>query len=201
LSELLKATLEHLYLTVVSLTLSVIIGVTIGTFIARHRRVASVVIAVAGVIYTIPSLALFGLLVPLLGLGVKPTIVGLVLYSQLMIIRNTYVGINSVDPSVLDASRGMGMTRFEILRMVELPLALPVIIAGIKNIAVMTIGVAAVAAVIGAGGLGMFVYNGINRRIMGLVLTGVLIMSILSIASETLLHRFEITLTPEHKRR
>jgi len=201
LSELLKATLEHLYLTGVSLTLSVLIGVTIGTFIARHRRVASVVIAVAGIIYTIPSLALFGLLVPLLGLGVKPTLVALVLYSQLMIIRNTYVGINSVDPSVLDASRGMGMTRFEILRMVEFPLALPVIMAGIKNVAVMTIGVTAVAAVIGAGGLGMLVYNGLNRRIMSLVLTGVIIMSILSIASETLLHRFEITLTPEHKRR
>ena len=115
--------------------------------------------------------------------------------------KSSYVGINSVDPSVLDASRGMGMTRFEILRMVEFPLALPVIMAGIKNIAVMTIGVAALAAVIGAGGLGMFVYNGINRRIMSLVLTGVIIMSILSIASETLLHRFEITLTPEHKRR
>ena len=126
---------------------------------------------------------------------------GLTLIFVGIMTKSSYVGINSVDPSVLDASRGMGMTRFEILRMVEFPLALPVIMAGIKNIAVMTIGVAALAAVIGAGGLGMFVYNGINRRIMSLVLTGVIIMSILSIASETLLHRFEITLTPEHKRR
>lgn len=200
MSELLRAILEHVYLTIVSLTFSVMIGVTIGILIARHRRVASVAIAAAGIIYTIPSLALFGLLIPLLGLGVKPTIVALVLYSQLMIIRNTCVGINSVDPSVIDASRGMGMTRFQILRMVELPFALPVIMAGIKNIAVMIIGIAAIAAVIGAGGLGMLVYNGISRRIIRLVLTGVVLMSVLGIVSEALLHRFEIILTPGHKR-
>ena len=200
MNELLKATFEHLYLTVVSLILSVGIGVTIGILIARHKRVAAVVTAAAGIIYTIPSLALFGLLVPLFGLGVKPTIVALVLYSQLMIIRNTYVGINAVDASVLDASRGMGMTRFQILRMVELPLALPVIMAGVKNVAVMTIGIAAIAAVIDAGGLGMLVFNGIARLNKSLVVTAVIIMSVLSIASETLLHRLEIILTPERKR-
>lgn len=195
-----SATLRHVYITVMTVIISIVIGVSIGVLIAKHKRLASVTIGIAGIIYTIPSLALLGMLVPFVGLGIKPTIIALVLYSQLMIIRNTYVGINSVDPAIVGASIGMGMTRFQVLRMVELPLALPIIMAGVKNIAVMTIGIAAIAALIGAGGLGGLIYRGIFRVDYRLILSGVIVMSLLSIASEFLLGKVGDYFTPERRR-
>jgi osmoprotectant transport system permease protein len=192
-----SATLRHVYITVTAVIISIVTGVSIGMFIAKHKRLASIIIGIAGIIYTIPSLALLGILVSFVGFGIKPTIIALVLYSQLMIIRNTYVGINSVDPAIVEASIGMGMTRFQLLRMVELPLALPIIMAGVKNIAVMTIGIAAIAALIGAGGLGGLIYKGIFRVDYKLILTGVIVMSLLSIASEFLLGKVGDYFTPE----
>ncbi len=192
-----SATLRHVYITVTAVIISIVTGVSIGMFIAKHKRLASIIIGIAGIIYTIPSLALLGILVSFVGFGIKPTIIALVLYSQLMIIRNTYVGINSVDPAIVEASIGMGMTRFQLLRMVELPLALPIIMAGVKNIAVMTIGIAAIAALIGAGGLGGLIYKGIFRVDYKLILSGVIVMSLLSIASEFLLGKVGDYFTPE----
>ncbi len=192
-----SATLRHVYITVTAVIISIVTGVSIGMFIAKHKRLASIIIGIAGIIYTIPSLALLGILVSFVGFGIKPTIIALVLYSQLMIIRNTYVGINSVDPAIVEASIGMGMTRFQLLRMVELPLALPIIMAGVKNIAVMTIGIAAIAALIGAGGLGGLIYKGIFRLDYKLILSGVIVMSLLSIASEFLLGKVGDHFTPE----
>jgi osmoprotectant transport system permease protein len=192
-----SATLRHVYITVTAVIISIVTGVSIGMFIAKHKRLASIIIGIAGIIYTIPSLALLGILVSFVGFGIKPTIIALVLYSQLMIIRNTYVGINSVDPAIVEASIGMGMTRFQLLRMVELPLALPIIMAGVKNIAVMTIGIAAIAALIGAGGLGGLIYKGIFRVDYKLILSGVIVMSLLSIASEFLLGKVGDHFTPE----
>jgi osmoprotectant transport system permease protein len=191
------ATLRHARITVTAVIISIVIGVSIGMLIAKHKRLASIIIGIAGIIYTIPSLALLGILVSFVGFGIKPTIIALVLYSQLMIIRNTYVGINSVDPAIVEASIGMGMTRFQLLRMVELPLALPIIMAGVKNIAVMTIGIAAIAALIGAGGLGGLIYKGIFRVDYKLILSGVIVMSLLSIASEFLLGKVGDHFTPE----
>lgn len=192
-----SATLRHVYITVTAVIISIVTGVSIGMLIAKHKRLASIIIGIAGIIYTIPSLALLGILVSFVGFGIKPTIIALVLYSQLMIIRNTYVGINSVDPAIVEASIGMGMTRFQLLRMVELPLALPIIMAGVKNIAVMTIGIAAIAALIGAGGLGGLIYKGIFRVDYKLILSGVIVMSLLSIASEFLLGKVGDHFTPE----
>lgn len=192
-----SATLRHVYITVTAVIISIVIGVSIGMLIAKRKRLASIIIGIAGIIYTIPSLALLGILVSFVGFGIKPTIIALVLYSQLMIIRNTYVGINSVDPAIVEASIGMGMTRFQLLRMVELPLALPIIMAGVKNIAVMTIGIAAIAALIGAGGLGGLIYKGIFRVDYKLILSGVIVMSLLSIASEFLLGKVGDHFTPE----
>ena len=194
-----SATLRHVYITVTAVIISIVTGVSIGMLIARHKRLASIIIGIAGIIYTIPSLALLGILVSFVGFGIKPTIIALVLYSQLMIIRNTYVGINSVDPAIVEASTGMGMTRFQLLRMVELPLALPIIMAGVKNIAVMTIGIAAIAALIGAGGLGGLIYKGIFRVDYKLILSGVIVMSLLSIASEFLLGKVGDYFTPERR--
>ena len=195
-----SATLRHIYITVTTVIISIVVGVSIGMLIAKHKRLASVVMGIAGIIYTIPSLALLGILVSFVGFGIKPTIIALVLYSQLMIIRNTYVGINSVDPAIVEASTGMGMTRFQLLRMVKLPLALPIIMAGVKNIAVMTIGIAAIAALIGAGGLGGLIYKGIFRVDYKLILSGVIVMSLLSIASEFLLGKVGDYFTPERRR-
>jgi osmoprotectant transport system permease protein len=195
-----SATLRHVYITVMTVIISIVIGVSIGVLIAKHKRLASVTMGIAGIIYTIPSLALLGILVPFVGLGIKPTIIALVLYSQLMIIRNTFVGINSVDPAIVEASTGMGMTRFQVLRMVELPLALPIIMAGVKNIAVMTIGIAAIAALIGAGGLGGLIYKGIFRVDYRLILSAVIVMSLLSIASEFLLGKVGDYFTPQRRR-
>lgn len=192
-----SATLRHVYITVTAVIISIVTGVSIGMLIAKHKRLSSIIIGIAGIIYTIPSLALLGILVSFVGFGIKPTIIALVLYSQLMIIRNTYVGINSVDPAIVEASIGMGMTRFQLLRMVELPLALPIIMAGVKNIAVMTIGIAAIAALIGAGGLGGLIYKGIFRVDYKLILSGVIVMSLLSIASEFLLGKVGDHFTPE----
>jgi len=192
-----SATLRHVYITVTAVIISIVTGISIGILIAKHKRLASIIIGIAGIIYTIPSLALLGILVSFVGFGIKPTIIALVLYSQLMIIRNTYVGINSVDPAIVEASIGMGMTRFQLLRMVELPLALPIIMAGVKNIAVMTIGIAAIAALIGAGGLGGLIYKGIFRVDYKLILSGVIVMSLLSIASEFLLGKVGDHFTPE----
>jgi len=192
-----SATLRHVYITVTAVIISIVTGVSIGMLIAKHKRLASIIIGIAGIIYTIPSLALLGILVSFVGFGIKPTIIALVLYSQLMIIRNTYVGINSVDPAIVEASIGMGMTRFQLLRMVELPLALPIIMAGVKNIAVMTIGIAALAVLIGAGGLGGLIYKGIFRVDYKLILSGVIVMSLLSIASEFLLGKVGDHFTPE----
>ncbi len=194
-----SATLDHVYITVTAVIISILTGVSIGMLIAKHKRLASIIIGIAGIIYTIPSLALLGILVSFVGFGIKPTIIALVLYSQLMIIRNTYVGINSVDPAIVEASTGMGMTRFQLLRMVELPLALPIIMAGVKNIAVMTIGIAAIAALIGAGGLGGLIYKGIFRVDYKLILSGVIVMSLLSIASEFLLGKVGDYFTPERR--
>lgn len=194
-----SATLRHVYITVTAVIISIVTGVSIGMFIAKHKRLASIIIGIAGIIYTIPSLALLGILVSFVGFGIKPTIIALVLYSQLMIIRNTYVGINSVDPAIVEASIGMGMTRFQLLRMVKLPLALPIIMAGVKNIAVMTIGIAAIAALIGAGGLGGLIYKGIFRVDYKLILSGVIVMSLLSIASEFLLGKVGDYFTPERR--
>ena len=160
--QVLELTLQHIQVTLVAVILAVAIGVPLGILIARWRRLDSLVLGVAGLLYTIPSLALFAFLLPFLGLGVKPTILALILYSQLAIVRNTAVGINNVDRAIIEAATGMGMTHQQILRKVELPLALPVIMAGVRTVTVMDIGVATIAAYIGAGGLGVHLFRGIN---------------------------------------
>ena len=155
-------TVEHLDIIALSIGIAVPIGVVLGVLITADRRLATVVIWLAGIMMTIPSIALFGLLIPFLGIGDPPVVVALVLYSQLPIIRNTYVGITQVDPAAVEAGRGLGMTRWERLRRVQLPIALPVVMAGVRNAVVILIGIAAIGAYIGAGGLGSPIFNGIT---------------------------------------
>jgi osmoprotectant transport system permease protein len=186
-NQLLEQTLEHIGLTLVSLFLAVLVAVPAGIFVARKVRFAPGTIGFAGILQTIPSIALLGFLIPLLGIGVKPAIFALFLYALLPILRNTFTGIQEVDPAVTEAARGMGMTPRQILRQVELPLAIPVIFAGIRTATVINVGVATLAAYIGGGGLGEFIFNGISLNNSTMILAGAIPSALLAIIFDQLL--------------
>lgn len=154
-------TLGHLIITFVTTILAILIGVSLGILITRIRSLYDPVIKVAGMLYTIPSLALFGIMIPIVGIGLKPAIIALTLYSLLAIIRNTAVGLDDVDAPVIESARGMGMTNAQILFRVELPLALPVIFAGIRIAVISTISLATLASFFGARSLGNLIFEGI----------------------------------------
>jgi osmoprotectant transport system permease protein len=194
--QVLVLTMEHLQVTVVAVLLAVAIGVPLGILVTRLRWLHPPVLGAAGVLYTIPSLALFAFFIPFLGLGVKPTIIALVLYSQLAIIRNTAVGINTVDRAIVEAAQGMGMTNRQILRMVQLPLALPIVMAGVRTVTVMSIGVATIAAYIGAGGLGVLIFRGIASLYPEQIIAGAVPVALLAILADHLLARLETALRP-----
>ncbi len=182
-----RLTLEHLQISAVSCLLAILTACPLGVLVSRARWLAPPVLAAAGIFYTIPSVALFALLIPLLGLGVKPTVLVLVLYSQLALIRNTAVGINEVDAALLQAAQGMGMTNAQRFWRVEVPLAIPVIFAGVRTATVMAIGLASIAAYIGAGGLGVLIFQGISTGNTDQVLTGAVAVSILSLLADAIL--------------
>jgi osmoprotectant transport system permease protein len=181
--------IEHLSLITVAISIAIVTGVPIGVRITQNRAAADRVLYAAAVIMTIPSIALFGLLIPILsiigqGIGYLPAVVALVLYSQLPIIRNTYTAIMNIDPALREAARGMGMTPFQRLKEVELPIALPVIINGVRNATVLNIAVATIATYIGAGGLGTFISRGISQTDIRQLLTGALAVSVLAILAD-----------------
>ncbi|MFP4071384.1 MAG: ABC transporter permease [Desulfovibrionales bacterium] len=186
LEQTLFLTWEHIWLVGLSLFIATITGIPIGIAITKNKRIAAKILGSANIMMTIPSIALFGLMLPILavfgfGLGKVPAVIALVLYSELPIIRNTYVAINNVDPALVDAGRGMGLPKWKLLKEVEIPLAIPVILAGLRTAAVMNIGIAAIAAYIGAGGLGVFIQQGIARSYEEMILTGALSVSMLAI--------------------
>jgi osmoprotectant transport system permease protein len=191
-----KLTLEHIEVAMMAVIISTIIGVAIGIVITRIRKLATPAIGIAGVIYTIPSLALFGMLIPFIGIGVKPAVIALVLYSQLVLIRNTFVGITHIDRAVIEAGKGMGMSSWQFLRMVELPLALPVIMAGIRTAAVMNIGITTIAAYIGAGGLGWLIFRGIASVYTEQIIAGAVPVILLAIGTDYFFVLLERFLTP-----
>jgi osmoprotectant transport system permease protein len=189
--KLLEQTLAHIGLTFTSLLLSILIGVPLGIWISRKPSWSGTVLNTAGVLQTIPSIALLGFMIPLLGIGAKPAIVALMLYAFLPIIRNTYTGIAGVNPAVTDAARGMGMTPTQVLLKVELPLAMPVIIAGIRTATVINVGVATLAAYIAAGGLGEFIFGGIALNNTNMILAGAIHAAMLAILFDFLLGRVQ----------
>lgn len=192
--ELLGLVGQHLVLVLLSTAVAVALGVPLGILMSRRPRLARPVLALAGVLQTIPSLALFGFLLPLPlvgGVGARTAIVALVLYALLPILRNTYTGILQVDPAVAEAATGLGMTDGQRLRMVELPLALPVILAGVRIAAVVSVGTATIAAAVGAGGLGTYVFRGLATVDTRLVLAGAVPAAVLALAVDTLLAQVE----------
>lgn len=186
-AEILDQTLEHMALTFIALAIAVMVGVPISILCTRYRSLANPVLGAVGIIQTIPSIALLGFMLPLLGIGAVPAIVALFLYALLPIVRNTYAGIDEVDTAVVESARGMGMTDLQILQKVELPLAVPVIFAGIRTATVINVGVATLCALIGAGGLGEYIFRGIALNNGVMIMAGALPAALLAIFFDNLL--------------
>jgi osmoprotectant transport system permease protein len=182
---------QHAWVVSIAVAIAILTGVPIGIWITFNEKAAEVVLYIAGIIMTIPSIALFGIMIPLLsligyGIGTVPAIVALVLYSQLPIIRNTYAAIKNVEPNIIDAGTGMGMTRWQVLGKVQLPMALSVIFAGVRVAVVMSIGIGAIAAYIGAGGLGRFIFQGISQTYDAMINCGAVTVAIMAVVVDYL---------------
>jgi osmoprotectant transport system permease protein len=193
-SEILDATLDHLTLVLISMALAIAIAVPLGMLIVQHRHLRSIALGIASVFQTIPSLALFGFLIPIPfigGIGRRTAIVALVLYALLPILRNTYVGLTGIDPAILEAAEAMGMTNSQILLRVRFPLALSIILAGIRTATVITIGVATIAAAIGAGGLGTFIFRGVAMVSDAVILAGAIPAALLALLADLFLGLLE----------
>lgn len=210
-AELARLTLEHLGLVAASIAIAAAIGIPVGIWLTRRPQFSKPVLAVANIGQTVPSLALFGILIPLNltlfnvklvgGIGARTAVVALVLYALLPIIRNTYTGINQVDPAVREAGRAMGMTDWQLLLKVELPLALEVILAGVRVATVITVGTATVAAAIDAGGLGRYIFRGLRMNDNELILAGALSAAAIAMAADALLGWVERRFAPGRMRR
>ena len=189
--DIITATFDHIQLTLIALVLANLIAIPLGVLLTRYRRWAEPIIGVTAVFQTIPSLALLGLMIPLLGIGALPAIVALTIYGLLPILRNTYTGILGVNPAAVEAGVGMGMTSWQVLFMVELPLALSVIMAGIRTATVLLVGVATLAALVGAGGLGELIFRGISMANQELILAGALPAALLALGFDYMLKKVE----------
>lgn len=194
--ELLVKTGEHAMISFTSLFLGVIVAVPLGIILSRMKKVAGFVVMIASLLQTIPSLAFLALMVPILGVGKVPAIVALFIYSLLPILRNTYIGMIGVDSDLIDAAKGMGMTSMQLVYRVEFPSALPTIMAGIKLSSVYVIAWATLASYIGAGGLGDFIFSGLNNYLPALIIGGTIPVTILALLTNFVFSKVEERLTP-----
>ena len=188
--EILEAMLAHLLLVVTAMAIAIAIGLPLGLLIVHRPTLRNISLGIASIFQTIPSLALFGFLIPIPfigGIGRRTAIVALVLYALLPILRNTYVGLTSIDAAVLEAAEAMGMTDSQIVWRVRFPLALPVILAGIRTATILTIGIATIAAAIGAGGLGTFIFRGVAMVSDAVILAGAIPAALLAILTDVFL--------------
>jgi osmoprotectant transport system permease protein len=200
-ATMVRALLEHLQLTGLAVALAVLVGVPLGIQLSRERWLAGPVLAIVSAVQTVPSVALLGFLVPLLGIGAKPAVVALFLYSLLPIVRNTFAGLDQVDAAAVDAARGLGMREHQVLRHVTIPQALPVLMAGVRTSAVLGVGVATLAALIGAGGLGSLIFRGIAMVDTRTILAGAVPAAVLALALDGVLALVERWITPAGLRR
>lgn len=187
----LRYLLQHLWLTASSLGIALLIALPLGVAAARSRAVRGPLLGLLGIIYTIPSLALFVLLIPLLGLGRVPAVLALVAYAQVILVRNIAVGLDGVDAAVLEAATGMGMSSWQRFRRVEAPLAMPVMLAGVRVATLAIIGIGTIAAFINAGGLGTLLFMGVAQSHPGKIIAGAVAVSALALAANAGLHRLE----------
>jgi osmoprotectant transport system permease protein len=182
---------EHLRMTLVALAISLVIAIPLGWLLARVKWLQGPVLGVLGVIYTIPSLSLFVLLIPLFGLGLLPAIIALVAYAQLVLVRNVFVGLTGIDPAINEAARGMGMNVWQQFAQVEFPLALPLILAGTRLATLAIVGIGTIAAFINAGGLGTLLFQGVATGNRPKIVAGTLAVAILAFAINALLRSLE----------
>ncbi|GIO22214.1 glycine betaine/carnitine/choline transport system permease protein OpuCB [Oceanobacillus sp. J11TS1] len=196
-NELIIKTWEHLYISMAAILLGVFVAVPLGILLSRAPNFADRFISFIGILQTIPSLAILAFFIPILGVGKLPAIIALFFYSLLPILRNTYIGIRDVNPAVVEAGKGMGMSALQSIIKVELPMALPVIMAGIRLSTVYLIGWATLAAFIGGGGLGDFIFDGLNLYQPSLIIAGTVPATILALIADRLLAFLENRLMPE----
>ena len=183
--------IQHMYLTFLAILIITVIGIAVGIYMTRNKVIAGFIMGTVNIIYTIPSIALFGFLVALTGVGNKSALIALCIYGLLPVIRNTYVGINEVDPFLIQAATGMGSTDRQLLLKVQIPLALPVIFAGFRTMVVMTIALGAIASFIGAGGLGVAIWRGITTNFPEMTFAGSLLVAGLAFVVDFILGLIE----------
>ncbi|WLT00997.1 ABC transporter permease [Lactobacillus helsingborgensis] len=196
-SELLVKTWQQIYISAISLALGIIVAIPLSIILMKFPRVAKIVIAIASMLQTIPALALLAMMIPFFGVGRLPAIIALFLYSLMPILRNTYVGLTGVNQDTIDSARGLGMTNLQLILKVDIPLAMPVIMAGIRLSAIYVIAWATLASYIGAGGLGDFIFNGLSLYQTDLIFGGTIPVIILALLTDYLLGKLERKLTPK----
>ena len=182
---------EQLRISLISVLLAGTLGLLLGIFISEHRKFAEPVMAVCNLFYTIPAIALIGLLIPLIGIGEKNAIAAIVLYGMMPMVRNTYTGLTGVDASMIDAASGLGSTKLQLLFRIRLPLAAGVILAGLRNVAVMSIATGSIAAFVGGGGLGEAIFRGITMYNVAMTFAGSFLLVVLALSCDFLLGRIE----------
>lgn len=183
--------IQHIRLSLTAILFAGMIGLFVGIYISEHERIAPFMLGIANVFYTIPAISLLGMMIPIMGIGDKTAIVALTIYGIMPMLRNTYAGLKSVDEDVIMAAKGMGSTDLQIMMKIKLPLAMGIIVAGIRNVVVMTISVTAIASFIGAGGLGVSVYRGITMYNTAMTFGGSFLIAFLALISDLLLGKLE----------
>ena len=189
--ELIKAIIEHIKISFLALIIALLIAIPLGIYLSYHKKIAEIIIGITAILQTVPSLALLGLLIPFVGIGGVPAVIALVIYALLPILRNTYTGITEVDPVYMLASRAMGMNKMQQLIKIQIPFAMPVIMAGIRTATVLIIGTATLASLIGAGGLGSLILLGLDRNNNSLILLGAIPAALLAVLFDFILKKFE----------
>lgn len=192
---------QHIYLSVIAVLIATVVGIPLGILISREQRLAKPIIGTTNVIQAIPSLALLGFLIPFIGIGSTPAIIMVVLYSLLPIVKNTYTGLTNIDRDILEAARGIGLTKSQTMRKVQLPLALPMIMAGIRISAVTAVGLMTIAAFVGAGGLGYLVFSGVQSVDNAMILAGAIPACLLALLIDFIVGRLEVSLSSTGKQK
>lgn len=182
----LELTWQHLYISGIAICIATIIGLATAIFISEYKDMSKFILGFCNLVYTIPSISLLGFLLPISGIGNITAVIALTIYAFLPIIRNTFTGIDQIAPDIIEAAKGMGCTRMQLIFKIKLPLALPVILAGFRNMVVMTISLAGIASYIGAGGLGIAIYRGITTNNQAMTVAGSLLIAILAITLDAI---------------
>ena len=190
-SNILSKTIEHIYISLMGLTLGIFFAVPLGILLSKTKKLSNFIIGITSLLQTIPSLALLAIMIPIFGVGKKPAIIALFIYSLLPILRNTFIGINGVDENIVDAGRGLGMTEFQSLAKIEIPLAVPAIMSGIRLSAVYIISWATIASYIGAGGLGDLIFSGLNNYNRPSIIFGTIPVTILALTVDFIFNKIE----------